>query len=577
MGFVKCAARFPQGPPVLFPLFSALLAMLLAGFDPPVAAQAVQGELVDRETRAPVEGALVVLLGTDGSEHDGYLTNAAGRFLLRAPGQGTYTVRADRIGLSTVSSDPFTLSDGQIYYLSLETGQEAIPLEGITVQGEQQCVVRPGEGLEISRVWEEARKALTVQNWTEREGTYRFQVVNYSREMDLDARRVLDETRRVSTRVSRSPIGSLPAEDLMTGGFIREDDDGTLRYFGPDASTLLSDIFLDTHCFKLEANGDEPNLLGLAFEPVRHAGLREIQGTLWLDRESSALQFLEYRYTWSPHPEARGVARGRVEFEALPNGSWIVRKWWIRMPQLGQARVVSGQWERPGIRVVGIRETGGEIAQISSLDQRTVSRAETGLVSGLVWDSTRFAPLAGAQVFLSGTSYAGTTDAEGRFLIDGIPAGVFTAAFTHPRLDTLGTLSGGVDVEVIPGEVSEIHLGVSSFGGIIAEACLGETRTEASSVVTGLVLDQGTGQPIPQATVSFAWQVVSGENRRLVGRDMVLDITTNGEGRFTACSIPAEELLTLQARIGERESDIVQLRVERDSYTVMDIEVPPGG
>lgn len=202
--------------------------------------------------------------------------------------------------------------------------------------------------------------------------------------------------------------------------------------------------------------------------------------------------------------------------------------------------------------------------------------AEWGQVSGLVWDSTRSAPLEGARVFLSGTSNSGTSDAEGRFLIDGVPEGVFTAAFTHPRLDTMGVVAGGVDVEVVPGEISEVHLGVPSIGSIIAEACIGETRRERSAVVTGLVLDQGTGRPIPQATVRVAWQVITGVGGRMKGEDMTLDITTNGEGRFTACSVPAETLLDIQARIGERESEIVQLRVERDSHTVLILEVPQG-
>lgn len=561
----------------MFPvLFTALMAALLAGSSPPASGQTVQGQLIDGETRAPVEGALVVLLATDGSEHDGYLTNAAGRFLLRARSEGTYSVRADRIGLRTVSSVSFPLSEGQIFYLSLETETEAIQLEGITVHGEQQCVVRPGEGLEVSRVWEEARKALTVQTWTEQEDAYRFQIANYSREMDPEARRVQEETREVKTGVSRNPIGSLPAEDLMAGGFIRENADGTLRYLGPDASTLLSDIFLDTHCFGLETNDNRPNLIGLAFKPVKPGDLRDIQGTLWVDRGSSALQFLEYGYTWAQHPSARGLARGRLEFEGLPNGAWIVRKWWIRMPQLAEGRARSNPWERPGVMVAGIRETGGEVLQVSSLDRQTISRAETGYVAGVVWDSTRAAPLEGAQVFLSGTSYGGVTDSEGHFLMDDVSEGVFTAAFTHPRLDSLGTVAGGVEVEVIPGEVSEVHLGVSSMGRIIAHACPGEERGEGSAVVTGSVQDQGTGRPVPNATVIFAWQVVTGQEGRLTGRNRSLVVTTDDEGRFTVCSIPADELLDIQASFGGRRSDPVQLRVEGDSFTVVNLEIPAG-
>ena len=63
--------------------------------------------------------------------------------------------------------------------------------------------------------------------------------------------------------------GVLLAEDLLESGFIRRVDDGGFDYFGPDASVLLSDAFLDTHCFRLVAREDLPEAVGLAFDPVR--------------------------------------------------------------------------------------------------------------------------------------------------------------------------------------------------------------------------------------------------------------------------------------------------------------------
>lgn len=146
-----------------------------------------------------------------------------------------------------------------------------------------------------------------------------------------------------------------------------------------------------------------------------------------------------------------------------------------------------------------IREVGGEIVQINSLDQRLIGQTEEehGSVSGLVWDSTRYGPLEGARVYLSGTSYASTTDAQGRFLIDGVPEGLFTAAFTHPRLDSLGVLARGVDVEVRPGDLSDALLGVPSARSILAEVCGGEERKWGSAAVTGVIRDRESGQPIP--------------------------------------------------------------------------------
>jgi len=509
---------------------------------------------------------------------DGYLTNAAGRFLLHASGPGTYTVRAERIGYETTASAPFALEADQIFGLRLEMDETAIQLEELRVEGEQRCVVRPEEGMDLARVWEEARKALTVQEWTEREGIFRFQVVSYVRDMDVEARKVEAETRRVTTGLARSPIRSLPASDLMEKGFVQRLPDGGWEYFGPDATALLSDEFLDTHCFRLRTEPERPASLGLSFEPVRSVDLPDIQGTLWLDRQTAALQFLEYGYTWAQYPEARGVARGRVEFEELPGGAWIVRRWWIRMPELSQDLSLAGGG-RSGVFVSGIREAGGEVAQVSTLDARRIAQVERGILSGTVWDSTRYAPLEGAQVYLSGTSYSAVTDAEGRFYMDGLLEGVFTAVFTHPRLDTLGVLAQGVDVAIAPGEVTEVSLGVPSLGSILVEACREEERTRRSGVISGTVRELGTGEALPGAMVRLEWQEVTQvAPGRVSGQRKWFEAATDGEGRYTACSVPAETRVVVQAEFLERESDTVHVRVQEDSYVLVDlaIRLPPG-
>jgi hypothetical protein len=561
--------------PLCFLAFAVLLAPPGAQ---PLRGQTVQGQLLNRETMEPVEGALVLLLGPQGEEHDGYLTNAAGRFILRAPGPGTYVVRADRIGYETSTSEAFTLSQSQIFGLRMEIAETAIQLAELRVEGEQQCVVRPEEGMDLARVWEEAQKALTVQEWTEREGMYRFQVVNYERDMDRDARQIKTETRRVSDGVARSPIRSLPADELMSEGFIQRSDDGGWTYYGPDATVLLSDEFLDTHCFHLRFEQEDAGILGLAFEPARTTNLSDIEGTLWLDRETAALRFLEFGYTGSSYEETRGVARGRVDFEELPNGAWIIRKWWIRMPQLAQDMAIAREG-RSGIYVAGFREAGGEVTRISTLDRREIAQSERGFLSGLVWDSTRYGPLAGANVYLSGTSYSAVSNAEGRFLMEDVPEGVFTAAFTHPRLDTLGVLAGGVEVEITPGNVSEVLLGVPAMGSILLEACRGEERRRGSSVIFGVVRDQASGEPIPGATVRLDWQEVDllGPGK-IGGQNKWFEASTNGEGRYTVCDAPGDRLIIVQATFLDRQSDTVHVRVPEDSYAVVNLSVglPPG-
>ncbi len=82
-----------------------------------------------------------------------------------------------------------------------------------------------------------------------------FQVTRYERDLDAFGRTVLSETRQVSLGCRRSPHPEPPGRGSHgRRGFVRPSGDGGYDYFGPDASVLLSDQFLDTHCFRLSVD-----------------------------------------------------------------------------------------------------------------------------------------------------------------------------------------------------------------------------------------------------------------------------------------------------------------------------------
>lgn len=549
-----------------------LAAGALAAIPGSSAAQTVVGQLLDADSRAPVEGALLLLLDQGGSEVGGFLSNQNGRFMIRAPGPGTYTVRAERIGYETVDSDPFRLEvTGQVG-INLETAQTAIELEEIRIEGTQRCVVHPAEGLQLAGVWEEARKALTVQNWTEREGRYRFQITRYERMLD-ETGRVESETRQTQSGVAASPIRSLPAEDLMAEGFIRPTPDRGWEYFGPDASVLLSDQFLDSHCFSLTMDRNRPGSLGLHFEPVERSEFPDISGTLWLDAASARIEFLEYRYSWLPWVEGLGVARGRVEFESLPNGAWVIPRWWIRMPVMAEDISFNLQ-TRPRIRVVGIKEVGGEITQFSSMDRSVTVVAPTGMVEGLVWDSTSQAPLGGATVFLSGTQYAAETDAGGRFIMADLPGGTFTAVFTHPRLDSLGTHSSGVTVDIVPGELTSVQLGIPSGAASIEAICAEDELEDREGAVIGFVREEGGRAPVRGARITVSWSEFGSRAGAIVEYPYSLETTSGPTGRYTACGVPPGTVVTVTASHEGRNTRPVRVTALSDGYTVVDLILP---
>jgi hypothetical protein len=359
----------------------------------------------------------------------------------------------------------------------------------------------------------------------------------------------------------------------MENGFVRRNDDGSLDYFGPDAGVLLSDVFLDTHCFRLAEDLDQPSALGLAFEPVRAGERADISGTLWLDRETAQLRVLEYAYTWAPWAEALGVAQGRVDFEQLPNGSWIVRRWWIRMPELVQDLGLAREG-RTGIRVDGVREAGGEVARVSTLARETISQVVRGTLTGTVWDSTAYGPLAGARVYLSGTQYSAMTDQNGEFFLDGLPEGVFTVAFSHPRLDTLGVRAPGQEVQIRPGEAAMAVLSVPSAGSIMAASCPEHERGQLRAAIVGTVRDAATGAPLPQARVILEWsrfQVPGGTT--VLANVTGMETLTSASGHFVACDVPADHLIIAKASFLNEQSDTVHVRVLEDAYIVLDLEI----
>lgn len=540
-----------------------------------VSAQAVVVQVIQEESGLPVPGAFLTFLREDGTVIRSALTSPEGRFLFRSEVAGEVTIRAEMIGREAVEESGVTLREGSTTTVHIRLPINAIPLTGIQVRGEERCRLRPDEASEIFLVWEEARKALRAQEWTERTELYRYQIVSYDRNLDPDSHRVLSEDRRVKSSITQSPFQSLPPEQLLREGFIHPLDGGGYEYFAPDATVLLSDLFLDTHCFRLQASPDDPRKIGLSFEPVQVTDRPEIAGTFWLDRETASLQFLEFRYTWAPQTEARGVAGGRVEFQGMPNGAWIVKRWWLRMPRMGRLPVIS-RTDWSGVRLAGIKESGAEITRAELVDQGRFSEVEPGAVGGVVWDSVRSVPLPDAQVYLSGTEFSTQTDSLGRFLLEGLPEGFFTAAFEHPRLDSLGVPANGIGVEVLAGSLTEVSLGAPSWPTVLAFAC-GEGAERRSFVVTGEVRDLKNGDPIPGADVRLEWE---GAQDRIGGvyrtREHWFTTQTNEAGRYRACGIPLDEVIEVQASFSGRDSKIVRLRAPEADFEAVNLELDLG-
>jgi Carboxypeptidase regulatory-like domain len=318
--------------------FLSALAILIPLATSPLAGQTIHGTILEEGSSHPVAGGFVVLLGTDGAQRAATLSDVQGRFHLVAPGPGEYGLGVDRIGYLSVRTPVFPLPAGQTIEYRLSVRVEPVELAGIDVEVDTECRLRPGEERASARVWEEARKALNATAWTQRKGLLRYAVRSTERQLDPWTQKVEGEQTHTRHGVSRgSPYVALEVTRLAEGGFAHLDGE-THVYYAPDAMTLLSDWFLDYHCFRVVPSSEgQPGLVGLAFEPATDGELVDLRGILWLDQETAELSHLDFDYTGLPPSMGRVEAGGRIDFERLPSGEWIVPRWRIRMPVVRRA------------------------------------------------------------------------------------------------------------------------------------------------------------------------------------------------------------------------------------------------
>lgn len=469
-------------------------ALALAGIalaSGPVHAQIVRGQVVEEASNTPVEGAMVVLLDLERRMVHRVLTDASGGFVLDADHPGPHFVRVDRIGYESVTTDRFDVPvDGTFRRVSVPI--RPVELEGISVEGARRCEVRGQQGQSTATVWEEARKALEAAAWTLESGVYRYTLLNYERTLEPDARRLRAETRRFNRASGQAPYVSRPARELADEGFVRVNEDRTLSYYAPDAAAFLSDAFLDTHCMRLDDVRDGE--VGLAFEPIRGRRLPDIAGTLWIDAASAQLRRLEFAYVNLPGDRDMGNAGGEVVFGRLPNGTWIVRDWWIRMP------ILATDVRRTRLILTGYTVQGGTVWRVTDRGGSTVVEAASASVSVSVVDSLGVEGLAGVRVRTDDGEVEAATGDAGTALLPGLAPGLQGLEVFHPSLDSLGLGPVHAEVEAVAGEITAARLRVPGVTEVLLATC-GDTqpRDRETAVLLGRVRRGGVaaaGAPV---------------------------------------------------------------------------------
>jgi hypothetical protein len=519
-------------------------------------AQEVLIEVVELSDGKPIVGANVSLVDDHGMSLFGNFSDQGGHSVLRAPSAGRYTVRADKVGYDSWSSVILYVTGTPIH---VRVGMSPMRNPSTVIaRSETACQLLTPPGTPAGDLWVEIRKALTASALTDAQGLVPLDVDLYERALDRNLG-VVSERKEQRSRIARRPATGISWDQIDSAR--RGAVAGGEVYRAPEAATLVSDQFVNTHCYAaIRGYGPETGLTGLEFRPAKVGSQPELTGILWLDPKANTLRSLNFDYVNLPIPLRIARTTGRVEFQQLPGGQWIVPRWYIRMPRVAQMTSTDS--------LLGYQEVGGTSrpagtaaaasatkAVIPALDD-TVAGPQS-FISGVVYDSTTGTPLQGVQVSTGGGRFKATTSAGGHYelAIDGPLSD--TIVFEHPRLRLYRVATRVQSISLPSGARGQANVLVPSYGTLRKRLCgQNETATEPQGIAAGYVRD-AAGNPVPNAHVWATWQIQWVErNGRLVSTNQqrTVETDTGSDGSYLMCGFTRGAQITAKVGIAGRST-----------------------
>lgn len=569
----------------------------------PASAQLVKGFVhITGETPTAAKDASVVLVDTVGFIVSGMRTRVDGSFTLRAPAAGKYRVRAREVGFSADSTETLALDRGRALNVDLKLSPFVASLGQVDIVSERRCTLAPAAATTVLQLWEDVQSALTGAVITGLEPRANDALLSrFSRQIDPSSGRVMREVSWQSRSTSSEPYSAIPADSLAAHGFIVRDGQDAI-YYAPDARTLTSDAFARDHCFRPEVDAKHPGLLGLAFVPVGGSVQGQVSGVLWLDSASKQLRYLEFRYR-EPNvgtlTDASTDATGRIDYERLPCGTWIVRRWLLRVPVVvvqqipriaggGPLRIGATVSATRASRLVSVWEIGGD-AQIVTVGASPPDQGDRSTIQGTVVESadtgssmalanrlsvllTPVAPRAQDGHSENADTQKRTTDAAGSFSFDSVPAGDYTLRIASARLDTQAIAIPDRVLHVERATKLTITTLLPSVMSTLRSLCGGGMRPE-DAALHGIVTDSGSGRPASGANVKVYWFDEANVKRNFAIREQNAVTIADSSGRYALCVALPHRPVYLTASLAEHGAHVIRLDWTRDRVREIDLTV----
>lgn len=507
----------------------AILALFtVCGAAGALSAQSVRGVVVD-PGGVPVPGVVVQALDTAGVVTGRALTDQKGAFLLFAGKPGVYTVKTLRIGFRPVVSDPIALGAGEERSQRFELAGIPVTLASVRIDGSAVCGRRAGDSASVAfTAWDQVRTALAATQLSTGARGLTVTTITFERALSANERVVLHDNYTIRTEQVRAAWRETAPDVLHTRGYMVESVLNDVTYDVPGLEMLGSNTFLEDHCLSV-ARGSDSLRLGIAFEPVAaRADVPEVSGTAWLDRQSSELRTLDFRYVNLPVERRQANSGGTMEFARLASGEWAIARWTLRMPVLEQ---VARESKLGGveIRLGEVRIIGAEIT-VATRGAETLW-ARPGLpMTGTVTDSITGKPVASALVALVGKAETAFTDARGRYTLRSVIPGEYMLEVHTASLDSVKSVHQMPIAFVDTTVETNVRVLNASF---IRNAMAARNVAALAGVVT-----DSLGQPIAGVEVSLT--------------DLSVRAVTDTAGAFRIANVPAgvHELLARRPGLG---------------------------
>jgi hypothetical protein len=206
-------------------------------------------------------------------------------------------------------------------------------------------------------------------------------------------------------------------------------------------------------------------------------------------------------------------------------------------------------------------------AGAGALAQQAAAATAAGSVSGTVLDSVSGIGLSEAMVQLVSrrrpmVAYGATTDAAGRFRIEGVEPDEYLAGFFHPTLDSLGIAVSPIALAVVTaGAPTDVRLAVPSAPSLARAHCGGRAPRDSTGVLLGYVVDADSGRAVPGARVVVSWIEITIGKGGIQQGPRRSSVTTQEGGFYVLCHLPADVEVVADAAIGRRRSGEVELKV----------------